>query len=248
MTARVPVGIDPGFQHNAGAVGRKAFATPPPVAAKIAEGAGKIAEGADPLAIPDFLRRAARPAPGGVRAGLVEDAVTAAEHRAHAPGYVAPEALPGRAADYFGEDYGEINDAMRAGLRPPTERLRAVADDMKSAMTPLAEDVTVWRGRQSVKTHNRGDILTDDAFASTSTSWRTAVAFADASGEGGGTLYRLHAPKGIRAVVENDMEQEITFAPNQKWRVIDVIDGARAGANARYAGPDRVYIVEAVND
>ena len=183
-----------------------------------------------------------------MRAGLVEDAVTAREFRARAPGYVAPEALPGRAAAYFGEDYGEINDAMRAGRRPPTERLRAIADDMKSAMTPLAGDVTVWRGRRSVKDHERGVDLTISAFASTSASWRTAVAFADASGEGGGTLYLMRAPKGTRAVVENDMEQEIVFAPLQKFRVVEIVDGARDGANAGYAGPDRVYIVEAVND
>ena len=183
-----------------------------------------------------------------MRAGLVEDAVTSREFRERAPGYVAPEALPGRAADYFGEDYGDINDAMHAGRRPPTERLRAVVDDMKSAMTPFAEDVTVWRGRQSVKTHRRGDILTDDAFASTSTSWRTAARFADYTGEGGGTLYRLRAPRGTPAVVENDMEQEITFRPGQKWRVVDVVDGARDGANAGYAGPDRVYILEAIDD
>ena len=171
-----------------GTISRKAFATPVPVAAE-------IARAEDVFEIPAFLRRNA--APGGVCAGLVEDAVTSREVRERAPGYVAPEALPGRAADYYWDgDFGDINDALRAGRRPPTERLRAIADDMKSAMTPLAEDVTVWRGRTSVKTHRIDEEIVDKAFTSTSASWRTAQRFADASGEGGGTLYLIRAPKG----------------------------------------------------
>ena len=147
-TARVPVGIDPGFQHNAGTISRKAFATPALVAARIAR----------------------------------------------------------------------------------------------------AEDVTVWRGRQSVRTHRRGDEIVDRAFTSTSASWRTAARFADYTGGGGGAVYRIRAPRGTRAVVENEGEQEIVFAPLQKFRVVDVIDGARDGANVGYTGPDRIHIMEAIDD
>ena len=185
--------------------------------------------------IPAFLR--ATPAPGGVRAGLVEDAVTSKEFRERAPGYVRYEDLPGEAVGYFADDYAAVNTAMRAGRQPDTARLRAVVDDLKSAMTPLAEDVTVWRGRTSVQDHKIGKEIVDSTFTSTSASWRTAARFADYTGKGGGTLYRIRAPRGTPAVVENDGEQEIVFRPLQKFRVVDVVDGARDGANAGYAGP-----------
>ena len=108
--------------------------------------------------------------------------------------------------------------------------------------------MTVWRGRTSVQTHKRGDEIVDSAFTATSASWRTAAHFADYTGGGGGTVYRIRAPKGTPAVVENDGEQEIVFRPLQKFRVVDFIDGTRDGANAGYAEPDRIYIMEAIDD
>ena len=61
-----------------------------------------------------------------------------------------------------------------------------------------------------------------------------------------GTLYRLRLPKGSRAVVENEVEQEVLLKPGTKYRVAEIIDNADKGADRLYNGPSRVYILEVV--
>ncbi len=63
-----------------------------------------------------------------------------------------------------------------------------------------------------------------------------------------GTLYRLRLPKGNRAVVENELEQEVLLAPDTKYRVAEIVDNADKGADRLYKGPSRVYILELVKD
>lgn len=65
-------------------------------------------------------------------------------------------------------------------------------------------------------------------------------------GEAGGTLYRLRLPKGNRAVVENEVEQEVLLRPGTKFRGAEIVENADKGANPLYRGPSRVYILEVV--
>ena len=118
---------------------------------------------------------------------------------------------------------------------------------MVSAMGRTTEDVEVWRGRRSRKDYVVGDEIEDKAFSSWSTSYKTAQNFAGGwAGKAEGTLYRLRLPKGARAVVENEVEQEVLLGPGTKYRVAEIVDNADKGADKLYRGPSRVYILEVV--
>ncbi len=160
--------------------------------------------------------------------------------RARAPGHVAASDLPGRAAGYYGDAYADIDVALREGRPPPSAATRAIAGDMTEAMKPLAGDMTLWRGVDRAGDWTVGESFRAREFTSTSASWRTAQRF---SGEGG-SLVKIRARKGAGAVVENELEQEVTFGPLQRFRVVEIVDGAHAG----YAGPGRIYIMEAIED
>ena len=185
-------------------------------------------------------------APLGSTSGMPRPAGRAARPRraASAPGYVAASDLPGRAAGYYGDAYADINVALREGRPPPSAATRAIAGDMTAAMKPLAEDMTPWRGLDRAGDWTVGREVVERGFVSASASWRTAQRF---SGEDG-ALVKIRARKGAPAVVENELEQEVTFRPLQRFRVVEIVDGARDGAHAGYAGPGRVYIMEAVED
>ncbi len=89
----------------------------------------------------------------------------------------------------------------------------------------------------------------DKAFSSWSTSYKTAQNFAGGwAGKAEGTLYRMRLPKGSRAGVENEVEQEVLLKPGTKYRVVEIVDNADKGANRLYLGPSRVYILEVVKD
>ena len=115
---------------------------------------------------------------------------------------------------------------------------------MTAAMKPLAEDMTPWRGADRAGDWTVGREFRSKEFTSTSASWRTAQRF---SGEDGAPV-KIRARKGAGAMVENELEQEVTFKPGQSFRVVEIVDGARDGAHAGYAGPGRVYIMEAIED
>ena len=120
---------------------------------------------------------------------------------------------------------------------------------MKSAMRETTEDIEVWRGRRSRKDYVVGDEFTDRAFSSWSSSYKTAQKFAGGvTSQAQGTLYRLRLPKGSRAVVENEVEQEVLLRPGTKYRVAEIVDNADKGADRLYRGPSRVYILEVVKD
>ena len=119
-------------------------------------------------------------------------------------------------------------------------------------MRETTEDIEIWRGRGSRRgrvDHVVGDTIEDKAFSSWSSSWRTAQRFAGAHttpGEASGTLYRLRLPKGSRAIVENEVEQEVLLKPGTKFRVAEIVENAHKGADGLYLGPSRVYILEVV--
>ena len=120
-------------------------------------------------------------------------------------------------------------------------------------MRETTEDIEIWRGRRSRKDYVVGETIDEKAFGSWSTSYRTAQKFAiDTKIEGKraetthGTLYRLRLPKGSRAVVENEVEQEVLLKPDTKYRVAEIVDNADKGADRLYNGPSRVYILEVV--
>ena len=213
----------------------------------------------DPLAIPDFLRRPAsapKPdldAPGAAAAHTDRAPETADVFRARRD-FVPAQDLPGRAADYYSDaatesSYEIINRQLRAGERVSSERGRKVVRDMRAAMRETTEDLEVWRGRGSRKDYAVGDEFSDRAFSSWSTSYSTAANFAGGwAGKAEGTLYRVRLPKGSRAVVENEAEQEVLLRPGSKYRVAEIIDNADKGASNLYRGPSRVYVLEIVKD
>lgn len=162
--------------------------------------------------------------------------------------------LPGRAAEYYLDletehSYEVINRQLRAGERISSERGRQVARDMRAAMRETTEDLEVWRGRPEKIDYAVGDEFSDRAFSSWSTGYGTAVNFAGGwAGKAEGTLYRVRIPKGSRAVVENEAEQEVLLRPGSKYRVAEIIDNADKGASKLYRGPSRVYVLEIVKD
>lgn len=155
--------------------------------------------------------------------------------------------LPGNAEYYYGDDYREINAAMREG-RSLEPRLDKIRRDMQDAMQGSTEDLEVWRG--SGRTHNYkvGEIIEDKAFRSWSTSWGVAESFAreGARGGGGGTIIKVRLPKGTSTVVENKMEREVTTTPGLRYRVVERVD-VRERAHENYAGPKQVFVVELVD-
>ena len=163
---QVPRGIDPGFQNNAGTIGRAEFIKPPEVEAKAA---------AKAIARPRLRRTTPSPSPPSSTA------------RPSAP---KPDL-----------------DAPGAGA--------AHTDH-------TAETAAVFRKRPD---------------------YRTAK---DLPGKASGTPYRLRLPKGSRAVVENEVEQEVLLKPGTKYRVAEIVDNADKGADRLYKGPSRVYIFDVV--
>ena len=120
-----------------------------------------------------------------------------------------------------------------------TEQLRA--------MRETTEDIEIWRGRKI--DYAVGETIEEKAFGSWSTSYRTAANFAGGvTRQAEGTLYRLRLPKGNRAVVENELEQEVLLAPDTRYRVAEIVDNADKGADRIYRGSSRVYILEVVKD
>ena len=114
-------------------------------------------------------------------------------------------------------------------------------------MRETTEDFEIWRGRRSRKDYVVGETIEEIAFGSWSPSYRTAANFAGGvTRQAEGTLYRLRLPKGSRAVVENEVEQEVLLAPDTKYRVAEIVDNADKGADRLYKGPSRVYILEVV--
>ena len=253
--------LDPRKRDLAGALAGPPSSPPPPPAGTPPSPSSPLAGGRpgggtpapDPLALPAFLRRspgAPQPdldAPGARAARTDRPAETAAEFRKR-PDYRTAKQLPGKAAAYYGEDdYADINQRLREGRALETSRARGIVDDMVSAMRETTEDVEVWRGRGSRKDYLVGDEIEDKAFSSWSTSYKTAQNFAGGwAGKAEGTLYRLRLPKGARAVVENEVEQEVLLGPGTKYRVAEIVDNADKGANKLYRGPSRVYVLEVV--
>ena len=125
------------------------------------------------------------------------------------------------------------------------EAQRRIADDVKAAMRETTEEIEVWRGLNVPIGKQVGEEIEDKAFSSWSESWRTAARFTDG---GEGTLFRVRLPAGTRAVVENEIEQEVLLRPGSKFRVAEIIDRARDGAESDYRGPNRVYVLELVRD
>ena len=168
--------------------------------------------------------------------------------------FVPAKDLPGRAAEYYSDaatesSYEILNRQLRAGERTSSERGRKVVRDMRAAMRETTEDLEVWRGRGSRNDYAVGDEFSDRAFSSWSTSYKTAANFAGGwAGKAEGTLYRVRLPKGSRAVVENEAEQEVLLRPGSKYRVAEIIDNADKGASNLYRGPSRVYVLEIVKD
>ena len=64
----------------------------------------------------------------------------------------------------------------------------------------------------------------------------------------GVTLYRLRLPKGSRAVVEDEVEQEVLLRPGSKLRVAEISDTAEKGADKLCRGSSRVSTLEVIKD
>ena len=230
----------------------------PPGVVKAVEAAVASSTPGDPLAIPAFLRRKPgdRPAPApeapGAKAARTDVAPETAARFRERPDYRPAKDLPGRAADYYSDkptewSYEIINRQLRRGEEVLSKRGQKVVADMKSAMRATTEDLELWRGRGAAKNYVVGETIQDKAFSSWSTSYRTAANFAGGHvGKAGGTVYRLRLPKGNRAVVENEAEQEVLLAPDTKFRVAEIVENADKGANPLYRGPSKVYILEVV--
>ena len=126
-----------------------------------------------------------------------------------------------RASDaYFGKAYRETNNALRTGRRLDDPALRGRLEGIRGDMTPLTQNVRVYRGVDKPLDMRAGQIIEEQGFVSASTNPNLA-ARDFAAGE---TLFQFTAPKGTRALVSNARESEILFNSGMKFRVVRRID------------------------
>ena len=158
---------------------------------------------------------------GPARRGLNSDDFRAFEYsnRDHRnlPGYIAESADPSLYS-YTGKGYEELNAAMRIGARL-SDGNKEILNGLNKLMTPLPDDQLLFRGITGRVEFQKGSSYPINTPMSTTRSPVNAAGFSR-----NGTMLELHAPKGSRAIITNEIEQEIILQPGQSFRVIDVVD------------------------
>lgn len=147
----------------------------------------------------------------------IGDADYAAQSMAQSAGESAEEtAALKRYAD--GADI-EINGALRSGAEPTGD---AAKMDAVINRNSLSRPATLYRGLRTEGDYNRlantkvGDVLSDKAYTSTSTSAPVALGF------GKRVTFKIDAPKGTKAAVGRSGEKEVILGRNTKLKVTGV--------------------------
>lgn len=124
---------------------------------------------------------------------------------------------------YAGQNYWKINAGLRKGKNPK------IAQDLDRALTPLREDVTVYRGIRDLLEVNGppivGSEITQPGFLSTSLNDQFDFQIAHKSP----IHLTLHVPAGTRGLFVSDMinwasekEQELLLERGLTWSITDV--------------------------
>ena len=110
-----------------------------------------------------------------------------------------------------------INTSLRKG-EELGERARKIQDELMGLLTPLQEDLRVYRGVKFDHVHaSEGEILDFPEWFSTSTSIGTAREF-------GSQILDIQLRAGTRKILTNPAEQEVILPPGGRFRVLRVDD------------------------
>ena len=150
--------------------------------------------------------------------------------------YQSLEKFPDHVSGYFSNLYDSINKALRDGdmdaLRhdvfeiedeygePAGDMtLEEITHDITNYMSPLKENLTVYRGIGNVEIPEDAEKIPMPSFTSTSTNISMAGVFSTK----GGTIFAFDLPKGTHALVTNDDEQEVLLPPGNRLVIKDRI-------------------------
>ncbi|MFD4314998.1 ADP-ribosyltransferase [Streptomyces sp. NPDC058548] len=149
---------------------------------------------------------------------------------------------------YTVADYGDMNDWLRHRTAP-TRLTQDETEDRISALTnliaiqdPTTSEATLWRGSRHFIDVGPGDEFHDKGFTSTSSDEEIGRRM----GRKGGSVFRIHAPKGsqmldVVSVGARDYEKEMILPPATKLRVLKVERPEDP------TGPAVVYDLEIIN-
>ena len=136
--------------------------------------------------------------------------------------YVDIDDVNDRASMYFSPDYRKINEPLRSAKALSKETKQTVAG-IQQQMKPLSQNVRVYRGDDFLRDYKKGQVFDDQAFLSTSTEPSQALRFATRTKTEPQTLVEFVAPKGTKAIVENEWESEIVFDIGTRFRVREAL-------------------------
>ena len=99
-----------------------------------------------------------------------------------------------------------------------------IVRDMDNAMTPHNKTEVVWRGiRKNKPQFTIGEVLDEQRFTATSTSFGVAVTFAEILHERGlDTILEIWIPPNVKTAVCNTYEQEVVIERMAKFEVMGI--------------------------
>ena len=233
-TVQVPVGIDLGWDYNPGLGANRRVEAAQNLASKVEaerEDAKKTAEAAEAKK-PAAKKRAAprKKKPAGpkpetaarFKRRLDDDLRLSVDdhddiHR-NFPGYVDEEKdeRTASARAYIGPAYESLNKRMRE-KEPLTIQQKEMVDTLRKIAVDIPERKTLYRGigfKDPLLNAAEGDIDFFPTPLSTATTTYTPFNFASEA------YVVMHLKPGVRGVVWNAIEQEVTLLPGARWRVI----------------------------
>ena len=143
--------------------------------------------------------------------------------------YRSREGLDANTQRYYGTDYGKLNRSLRTGqpFHKHDAHLHDVYTAVRKDMTPLKEEHLVYRGLSHKGDIKVGDNWIEDGVTSWSANSNTGVRFAHMDAKFNpdkeSTLLVVRMPKGVKAIVDNKKELELTTLPDVKFKVAKVI-------------------------
>ena len=114
-----------------------------------------------------------------------------------------------------------------------------MAAEITRDMKPLTRNYHLYRGEKRSLDYKVGEIADEKGFASTSTDPSVSAGFSE-----GRTMYQLVGPKGMRAILENGREAEVTLPPKRQFRVLERYRNVSVGSRK----VENYYVVELLED
>ena len=147
--------------------------------------------------------------------------------------------------EYYEYEYEDLNYALRAGTDLDKDGLK-IFRDINKDMRQLKEDHVVFRGLGYHKKDMKiGDDWVEDGVTSWSKDYHTGINFTKKYTEGDRTLVTVKMPKGLRAVLENDTEFELTTLPDVKYKIAKIIDKPKISTTKHQI--DRLVVLDVVD-